>query len=276
MNDTQSAQEPLPDAIITLNPDAVAAWSQRAMQDSLITIACALPALDGADMLAPRIPGATLTQMFPATPEEQEARRARCRRWLLSKGLHDIARGVRMALETAYAYAHIVELFERPVTGAMFQEARLKFEHDANRKNFPDLLAAVNERLTAPLEFAEEYQALNQARNCLEHRNGVVGQSDAKPNDTLRLALPMLQLVLITEDGAEQPVVLNVELPGGQVVMRRIQRVREFCIGDQIELTAEDFAEIAQSCNFFATDLVSKLPGAKQPAIPPQTPVDET
>lgn len=249
---------------VMLDPAIVRGWTDRAMQESLAVIACALPALSVADMVTPVIPGATISLSFPASPVDTEIRRARCKLWLLAKGPHEIARAVRMALEESYLYLGLVERFIDGSGGlidtAMFNAEVAMLKKAANRMNFSQLLAAVNARLTAPLEFVEEYEALNRVRNCLEHRDGRVGVADAKDDGELRLVLPRMEIVIQHPDGTETPMVLHEEIAGGQLIYRRGRSVRSYAVGDVIAFDGKDFAEFAQCCMFFGADLAAKLP----------------
>ncbi len=258
---------------VILDPASVRAWTDRAMQESLAIMACALPALRGADMVAPAIPGATITMTFPVTPQEAEARRARCKLWLLTKGLHEIARAVRTALEEAYIYLGLVARFlaggDGLIDTALFNAEVARLKKAANGMNFPNLLQAVNAGLTEPLEFVEEYQSLNRVRNCLEHRGGYVGEADARDDGVLRLVLPRMDIVIIHDDESETPLVLHKPIAGGRVVYRRGRSERTYAVGEVVAFDEADFAEIAQSCVFFGADLAAKLPtrGAGDGAI---------
>jgi hypothetical protein len=78
-----------------------------------------------------------------------------------------------------------------------------QFRKRAGEANFPDLIAQVNQGLTAPLHFESQFVSLQKVRNCLEHRDGVVGGKDVDPDTkVLRLALPRLKLFYET-DGKE-------------------------------------------------------------------------
>jgi len=170
-----------------------------------------------------------------------------------------------MSLELAYCYVKIVELFRNGLVPAeTYNEQDALFRKTANKLPFPELLKRVGEALEMPLEFAEEYQALNKVRNCLEHRDGIVGVSDADENGVLRLILPRMEIVVAHDDGTESPVVIGQETRGGRLLYRRGQGIRTYAIGEAIEFDAKDFAEIAQSCVFFGSDLASKLPGGDQ------------
>jgi hypothetical protein len=63
----------------------------------------------------------------------------------------------------------------------------------AAARNFGDLLAQVNSKLSQPLNFVDAYQSLQTARNCLEHRDGIVGNVDAPAGGVMILSFPRVK-----------------------------------------------------------------------------------
>jgi hypothetical protein len=113
---------------------------------------------------------------------------------------------------------------------------------------------------TTPLEFTPEMQSLQDVRNCLEHRGGVVGEKDLDAAGKLRLVLPTLVPFANEETGA-------VELHAGyyakkntEIVVKRISREREYALGERFAFTAQEFSEIANGCWLLSQSLLEKLP----------------
>jgi hypothetical protein len=131
---------------------------------------------------------------------------------------------------------------------------------------FPQLLSRVNEKLTEPLHFEKEYEALQNVRNCLEHWDGYITEDKVdKETGILRLSLPRPKLYF--EKGGKE-----IEIEAGTVVegddagqgvaikFKFVPESREFRVGEKIEFTAEQFNDIGWGCWAFANELIGKLP----------------
>ena len=149
------------------------------------------------------------------------------------------------------------------VTLSALQAKKTELRQRANKKNFPKLLEAVNSGLQAPVAFEDEYHSLQQARNCLEHRNGVVGAVDVNHNRSLRLLLPRVKY-FVEENGEEVELASGMVIDGTEapvaIKARREIRERTFALGDRVQFNPSEFHEIAFASFFFANDLREKLP----------------
>ena len=187
--------------------------------------------------------------------------------WLVEKAFTEIAKGVRMALEEAYLYASYATNPPGRTTLGEFQQRLERTKASANKLNFVDLLAAVNEMLATPLHFEAEVLSLQKVRNCMEHRGGVAGPQDVDDPDELRLVLPRIAM-FYRIDGVEQEVPFDERLdqadqePDGmvQIEVRRVSRERVFKLGEPVTFGVDDLHEIAMACFMFAEDLKAKLP----------------
>ena len=102
--------------------------------------------------------------------------------WILGKAFQELLRAVRHALEAAHVMTALITR-EHKVRSTQTLENFLKsFQRKAAGLRFPELLAAVNELLDPKLDFSDSYESLQIARNCLEHRAGIVSH--------LRLEVP--------------------------------------------------------------------------------------
>lgn len=202
----------------------------------------------------------------PKGPDlDAESRRGLYESWLLAKAFQDLMRGVRASLEEAY---FVIELLSQPLRVSSTSTLADFFAHckeKAGKKRFPDLLQRVNSRLTEPLAFSDAFQSLQDARNCLEHRNGIVGKVDAPDGRSMRLAFPRVKLFYL-RNGNEIEVVEGerVDAQDGksehEILMRLETRERTIALGERIVLSSRDFNEIAFGCFFFGSQLAQRLP----------------
>ncbi|MBW7965543.1 hypothetical protein [Bradyrhizobium sp. BR 10261] len=71
-----------------------------------------------------------------------------------------------------------------------------------------NLMEHVNRGLENPVPFAEAYGSLQSARNCLEHRDGIVGWRDVDAAGVLKISMPRAK-VFVEQGGVEVEVYKN-------------------------------------------------------------------
>jgi hypothetical protein len=199
-------------------------------------------------------------------------RRALYESWILAKAFQDLMRGARASLDQAFLF---IELISRPLhrveSGSTVDDLTAPFLEKAAKRNFPDLLADVNSRLQKPLEFAAAYRSLKNARNCLEHRGGIVGKSDVGAGEGMELSFPRIK-VFYRRRGEEVEVGEGATVDAGdgepevQILMRLDVRLRHYQLGERLALTVADFDEIAFACYYFGSQLAMGLPKLETPA----------
>lgn len=195
---------------------------------------------------------------FHATQDE---RRAIYSQWLVAKGFQDILRGMRESLEEAYFVCELLALSCKPLPMAfpeIIDRTRLK----ASKAKLPQLLKLVNERLVEPLEFSEALTSLQSARNCLEHRRGVVGQTDVNDDGKFILQIPTVAMWVKRLSGEEELLTpANAFLEAGEGVMMRLATERrELVLGETLTITRDEFLHVALAGMQFGQTLVQRLP----------------
>jgi len=123
----------------------------------------------------------------------------------------------------------------------------------------------VNERLDPKLEFAEAYRSLQTARNCLEHRQGIVTKIEAHSGDSFVLSIPRLKVFYMrgTDEVEIQPchVVDSGDNRSDVALMMKLDvRHRSVPLGTPLTFTLAEFNEIAFACHFLGEQLSSRLP----------------
>jgi hypothetical protein len=101
---------------------------------------------------------------------------------------------------------------------------------------------------------------MQAARNCLEHRAGIVSKADAGPGGVMELRFPRLKFFVVRE-GSELDVHEGMEVAAGTEIFTRLEvRIRKFNVGERLTITAADFDEIAFASFHFASQLAQLLP----------------
>jgi len=247
---------------VTLNPDGVAAPALRSIQNTIQVVKFCLAAIDEGDIVAP--PAAIGTGMqvsFSSDPRTTDERRQAYRNWVLTKAFGELARGVRESLEEAYNYIEVARLSGTVTTGGALQERLATFKEEANKARFPALLEHVGAALKEKLHFEEEFRILNRVRNCLEHRNGIVGQGDiVGSSGALVLALPRFKCFYLRDGQEVELRVGDAFEKGTEISIKRVTDELMYGLGDRIVFSADDIQALGMSCWLFVHDLAAKLP----------------
>jgi len=258
----------MPKLEIRLDANGVAAPAQRAAWQCNEIVAFCLQAARESDFAGqPKIAKEGMAYHLTGPDMPAADRLQFYESWLLSKGFHELARGVRETLEEAVFYIEMLKYQPGKTTWGDYQAHVAAIKARAGRLTFPALLEEVNAGLTSPMTFNDEFASFQKVRNCMEHRGGIVGEHDIDESGRLTLRLPRLKLFYNNPAGEE------VELAAGAIIdthehtgmaemlIRRDTRVKTYALGKKVHFSAVEFNEFAFACHLFAADVASKLPG---------------
>jgi hypothetical protein len=253
---------------ITLHPDGVAAPAHRAAIICREVVDLYFDALSKADLAQPPpAPDDAFFRFDIKGPKlSREERRSLHERWILVRAFQDLMRGVRASLEEAYFFIALLKIGKlRAASNSTLDKILAPFRAEAQELHFPVLMARVNRDLEKPVEFAEAYQSMQSARNCLEHRDGIVGSRDIDANGVLKISLPRLN-IFVERNGAEIELYKDFYVKKGTLVQARVEtRDLVFRLGEPLKISAANFDDIAFACVNFGTTLAQQLPKATSP-----------
>ncbi|MET4493495.1 hypothetical protein [Bradyrhizobium sp. LA7.1] len=246
---------------LMLNRNAIRQPVQTAVVRSTEMVDFAFAAMSSADLSKP--PQGSNFINFKSPDLSAEDRKAAYEAWILARGFHDVVRGAKETLEQAHVYLGLLD--KKPETQDQIESLTTRLKSKAQYAGFEDLLTATNKRLTVPLEFPSALLSLQQARNCLEHRGGIVGAEDCKGAPTFKLSFPRLKLFYV-RDGAEVELTEgSIIEPGAgqthaQIMVRLELQTREFAIGDRLSFSASEFNSIAFAVMQMGEHVANRLP----------------
>lgn len=196
-------------------------------------------------------------------------RRVMHENWVLAKAFQELLRAVRHALEEAHVLTALLTRTHTVRSNITLLEFLQPFRSKAQSLSFPTLLADVNKRLDPKLEFADSYRSLQSARNCLEHRNGIVSKVETHGGDKFELSVPRMKIFYM-RGGVEIEIEKGSKIDPGDnrqsvdVIMKLEARRRSIALGERLSFTLSEFNEIAFACHFLGQQLSTKFPS---PAI---------
>jgi len=254
---------PTPTIALTINIDSILSQTQGAVVISSEVVDFMLDAMGKSDLsVKPNNPSGQYK--FTSPPITADERRNNFENWLFSKAISDLMRGVRSSLEQSHVALQLLSGSIKAASNSTIDAVLAPYFEKAAKMKFGQLLEGVNSKLSEPLAFADAFESLQQARNCFEHRNGIVGAVDAPGGGVLVLRFPRAKMFYL-KDGSE------VELQSGhavndgsesaevQIYFKLDIRERRFGLGKRIILSADDFNEIAFACNLFGTTLHARI-----------------
>jgi len=191
--------------------------------------------------------------MFRVVPESLDdaslaEAKANFRIFIEAAGLRELNESFAVFLDGMHwACLHVAHA--GPVKGPLnLKKIHAKFEQVGLKKKFEKLgdLCGVNAK------HVDYLLSINESRNCLTHRRGIVGEEDLNSDGTLSVKWLGGDFIVRHANGREEifvPESLPIHVPdGGEVFMRFVERVREFQLGEHMRLATSELLEI---CFFF-------------------------
>jgi hypothetical protein len=249
---------------IQLNPARLSSIIDRAVVASSEIVNLHFKALNTFDLAQPLELDGVLHQ-FRGPDLSSADRRALHENWVLARAFHELLRAVRHSLEEAHVFVKLLTRTHQVRSNMTLDEFLTPLRRTAASLCFPRLLEAVNSELDREIEFSAAYRSLQIARNCLEHRAGIVSRIETHQQETFSLHVPRLKIFYL-RGGSE----IEVE-PGHTVdpgddraevsLFRKIElRIRSFALGQRIQISLAEFGEIAFACHFLGQQLATRLP----------------
>ena len=196
---------------------------------------------------------------------EAAQRRSAHESWILAKAFQDLLRAVRHSLEEAYIFVNLLTKKHRVKSDATLAEFLSPFAKKAASLNFPELFEEVNNNLDPKIDFSPAYKSLQVARNCLEHRSGVISAIETHGGDKFELQFPRMK-VFYLRDGQEIELEAGHKVDPGDdrkevdVLMKIEVKKRPFALGERLSFTSAEFSDIAFACHFLGVQLSTRLP----------------
>lgn len=271
---------------IQINLDGIPGRVQVRLQWLINMVAFGLQAADRFEPDRLALPETQLTMQLSSDKDAFDV--AQVRRafsiWVLANGLRAIMEEFSSSLEEARLVLAAWTLKSGDAAGAQWNQLMVGERLRFHRLGFPDKLVFLRTRygVALPIDTEKDLISLNQARNCLVHREGIVSFQDlpvsqaqfsealgrrrrnwpqeAWSNDQTIAALkesglqPSLEATWLCievfgeKDGVERILDLRQQpvVEGGTNVGLRVTRKRaQFEIGTLVQFSADDFSQIA-------------------------------
>ena len=173
--------------------------------------------------------------------------------WSLRNGFRDCVESLGKFLEETRLVCAVISFgpsrIEREQFNRIDKEGR-KF----HRGGLPDKLAELQKQFSLPIDsdtllFLE---SINAARNCLVHRQGIVGHPDVSLTGTLEVGWKKFALFAEGDSGKRTLKPNSVVEAGESLIISIVNDSKSFQLGDTLLFTVQEFSEIASFLSNFA------------------------
>jgi hypothetical protein len=209
-------------------------------------------------------PGQVDLQFVGSGPSPPERLRAR----IFASGLRSCADGLGLALLWARREAALWTLpgnvvrnesggftLEARFTSDQWNEVIVKGGLRFDRLPLPEKFSELGELGVSDVGLVGDIVSLNAARNCLVHRAGIVGPEDLR-DGKLVISWRRMRASLRATDGSIRLLEVPMRVEAGEVLQLRTEPVeRAYVLGDALEISEEDFRDMAQTYVLFGQPL---------------------
>ncbi len=193
-------------------------------------------------LVEPNPTGMTLDHLPPGlSPEQIADGRHMLAQWSLAQGLRDLVEGLEDILTAP---------FRLGIAARVGQGSLTPGDADALLRRFltGGLIIKANflrDELNIELPCRREFASLNDLRNCLAHRRGMVGPEDCRNQPGFTLRWLGFDVIFQGDDGTEKPLVLGELIEqAGQIAIKFADRERTYLLGQRLELESHMLSEL--------------------------------
>lgn len=168
--------------------------------------------------------------------------------WIIGNGLRELVETFDTFLDRLYEGCLLFQLAK-----GQYSRQQLKAKYKAfHYVGLSEKLVVLKQEFALEPNNPDQMISINKARNCLTHRQGIIGKPDLGTGDTFHLKWMGMDTFVKTPNGEEIPLIPNdsregIQLEnGGTVMLRFMERSRAFSNGERIILKPRELAEMCQ------------------------------
>lgn len=209
----------------------------------------------------------------PYTDNKPENMLERTLTWLFKKAFEEFVVGLTESLIEAHKFSKLSSLSKSTKHGDIslskeeIEENIIEINSRPLKLNFPTLIKEIEEELNINLPLKSEVISINQVRNCLVHRNGIVTDKDTNNNEEDSLLLCFQELITLSELSGEIIEIKWEHKEKGfttdKIGFVERQKIIQFKKTDKVILDQNIFNGVAYTCILFTLNLKALLPKPK-------------
>jgi len=257
----------------TLNLDRLRGRITNTLGEIIERVSIAIHSLDRAPDGEVFLDDVAYRVLVNSEPVLTNKSRINTRGWLLSVGLRDGIEGLLGFLQEIRFIAGLIRRqhasgpIEIKVAGTITEVfERVKREELGKFDYLPlrERLSQISQTVECDVPFQTELLSINQARNCLTHRGGVIGAEDVKEDPfhkTLIVRYLAPELIYIDSTGMEEVLKPGSIVRAGEVELRHqnTPRVKNFELGSRVDFSTQEFFDIVETMRLIGATFVDRL-----------------
>lgn len=165
--------------------------------------------------------------------------------WIIGCGLREVVENFALFLDRIYDASQMISVINLGKDESLAKKSKNSFL----RMGPAAKMELLKDEFAIEAPFRELLSTVNQARNCLTHRRGIVGPEDCGKHQSLVVSWRGPRIWAQEPDGKEYDLnsaaFEGVYLPvGGRIKAQLITKSKEFGMGAVVDLTCTDLSEI--------------------------------
>lgn len=181
-----------------------------------------------------------------ATPKTIDIYKKSFEKWIIANCFRELIEGFVVYLDRLYKHSAVISKGSKGLT-----PKELKTLHNkVHEKGLPGKQKLLREDFGIITPVSAHFKTIYEARNCLCHNRGLVSPNYSNKGERLEVTWRSFDIFAKTESGDEIPFSLKPNAPPtylkekSEVCMRFTTRSRAFHLGEVIELSVNELAEI--------------------------------
>ena len=172
--------------------------------------------------------------------------------WIIESGFRELLERFALFLDSIHHHSLLFAINRKEFSPENAKKCQKNFEYEG----VAGKLKKLENTFGMNFQHAHYLETLAQARNCLTHRLGIVGEKDCNTNNHFELRWRSFDLLI---DAPDRDELVNLVLPikepiyfkeNGTIKPQIVDRVRRFSKGEKLVVSSKDLAEI---CHFTIT-----------------------
>jgi hypothetical protein len=181
--------------------------------------------------------------------------------WSLKSAFTEAIDRIGEFLEECRVLAVLYRLGSTTINGEGWNRIWTTEREAFDRKPFPAKIEYLREQCGTNFQFEEHVLTLNQARNCLVHRLGVVSEKDSKGKELFTIKWHSIRFVIIDCVTGEETFVPQLTPTKNESTLNlRIGPIeKSFHVGDRLRLSPEELNYTMWTFRSFALELLQAI-----------------
>lgn len=248
---------------VRVNLAGLTSMAAQQLQRLVDTVAFGMLSAEAASPESVRLPSVAMEMILAKSAKlEPEAAQAQFQTWALRNGIRESVEVVHQVLEEARTVCEMWQIASERggiILAEEWNQRIVRAGSKMHRRGLPDKQEHLRHEYDASInpDATADVLSINQCRNCLVHRNGIVHERDKNSHDGLRVTWQRMYLAVQGESGERQEItaVPTIVKAGRNIVCVRETGHRSFSVGQLLTFTPLEFSEFCWTINVYAIQL---------------------